>query len=102
MISIRLLHSHNPLIFVASANFLLGLHTPASLSPSLSILSLHRANSSFHFRSFTHGVCRPPAPSLRHTLIDMLPLFSYHRPCLTPTPLFIDLVVAHSFPLDIV
>ena len=56
-----LLHPHNPLIFVANANFLLCMHTPASLSPSLSILSLHRANSSFHFRSFTHGVCRPPS-----------------------------------------
>ena len=31
-----------------------------------------------------------------------LPLFSYHHPCLTPTTLFIDLVLAHSFPLDIV
>ena len=37
MISIRLLHPHNPLIFVASANFLLCMHMPASLSPSLSI-----------------------------------------------------------------
>ena len=61
MISIRLLHPHNPLIFVASANFLSCMHTPASLSPSLSILYLHHANSSFHFREFTHGVCKPPS-----------------------------------------
>ena len=40
MISIRLLHPHNTLIFVASANFLLCMHTPSSLSPSLSILSI--------------------------------------------------------------
>ena len=31
-----------------------------------------------------------------------LPLFSCHRPCLTPTTLFIVLVLAHSSPLDIV
>ena len=31
-----------------------------------------------------------------------LSLFSSHRPCLTPTPLFIDLVLARSFPLHIV
>ena len=37
-------------------------------------------------------------PSTKHKL----PLFSYHRPCLTPTTLFIDLVLAHFSPLDIV
>ena len=31
-----------------------------------------------------------------------LPLFSCHCPCLTPTTLFIVLVLAHSSPLDIV
>ena len=31
-----------------------------------------------------------------------LSLFSSHRPCLTPAPLFIDIVLAHSSPLDIV
>ena len=74
---------------------------------------LHRAHSLFLFRSFTHGVCRPPgsfpAHTGRHTSLakcayhkHTLPLFSSHRPCLTPAPLFINLILAHSFPLDIV
>ena len=59
-------------------------------------------------------MCRPPSSfftahidryaSLARCAYDKhkLPLFSSHRPCLTPTTLFIDLILAHFSPLDIV
>ena len=111
MIFVSLLHTHKPLTFVASTNFLSCMHMPSSPCPSLSILSI--AHIHFLGHSPTVSIGLPSsffstntdrytslARSVYH--IHTLSLFSSHRPCLTPTPLFIDLVLAHSFPLGIV
>ena len=85
---------------------------------------LHHAHSLFLFRSFTHGVCRPPgsffpAHTGRYTSLAKCAyqnthspssLLTVHAPYVqydsthvhTPAPLFIDLILAHSSPLDIV
>src|SRR3989337_2223288 len=80
---------------------------------------LHRAHSLFLFRSFTHGVCRPPgsfpAHTCRYTSLakcayhkHTLSLFSSHRPCppmsntvprtCTLPPLFSSISYSHTPP----
>lgn len=124
MISVSLLHPHNPLLFVASTNFLSCMYTPASPSPSLSVLSIAHIRYFSLGRSPTvfAGLPSPffPAHTDRYTSLarsayhkHTLSLFSSHHPCLpvsntvphtcTLSPLFSSISHSHTpSPLDIV